>query len=291
MTTRSITVRAYAKINLSLHVDPVRPDGFHGVRTILQSIDVFDRLTCKSRRGAFEIDCSVPGVPTDRTNLVWRAAQHLWTTSGRGGTVRDTLVTIDKKIPMQAGLGGGSSDAAAALFALRRLWNVMVSDERLELIAAELGSDVPFFFVGGTALGLGRGEEIYPLEDLARLSVVLVLPPFGVTTKDAYRWFDESSPPPSAPAGFLPGTWLAARPLSNMLEPPVAKRHPAIADYARRLKDAGAMMAAMSGSGSTVFGVFASPRAASAAVRHLSKPLKKEGARIVSTRFLPRRRA
>ena len=186
-----ITLRAFAKINLSLRVSSVRADGFHDVRTILQAIDLFDRVKCEALRGPFQIRCDMPGVPTDRTNLVWKAAQLLWDAAERSGEPRNTVVTLQKNIPMKAGLGGGSSDAAAALLGLRRLWKLRVPDEQIHALAARLGSDVPFFLVGGTALGLGRGEEVYPLENLPPYRVVLVIPPFGVATNDAYGWFDE----------------------------------------------------------------------------------------------------
>ena len=107
---------------------------------------------------------------------MWKAAQLLWEAAGRDGEPRNTVVTLQKKIPMKAGLGGGSSDAAAALLGLRRLWKLRVPDEQIHALAARLGSDVPFFLVGGTALGLGRGEEVYPLENLPRYWVVLVDP-------------------------------------------------------------------------------------------------------------------
>ena len=112
----------------------------------------------------------MPGVPTDRTNLVWKAAQLLWEAAGGRGEPRNTIVTLRKHIPMQAGLGGGSSDAAAALLALRRLWKLRVPDEELHGWPRAVGSDVPFFLVGGTALGLGRGGEVSPLENLPALS-------------------------------------------------------------------------------------------------------------------------
>jgi len=188
----SITLRAFAKINLSLRVSGARSDGFHDVQTILQAISLFDRVTCEVRRGSFQVRCDMPGVPTDRTNLVWKGAQLLWEAAGRGGEPRDAVVTLQKKIPMKAGLGGGSSDAAAALLGLRRLWKLRVPDEQIHELAARLGSDVPFFLVGGTALGLGRGDEVYPLENLPRHCVVLAIPPFGIATQDAYRWFDEA---------------------------------------------------------------------------------------------------
>ena len=130
----------------------------------------------------------MPGVPTDDRNLVWKAAQLLWEASGRSGEPKGAIVTLQKHIPMMAGLGGGSSDAAAALIGLRRLWKVRVSDDQVHALASRLGSDVPFFLLGGTALGLGRGDELYPLANLPRYWVVLAIPPFGIATPDAYRW-------------------------------------------------------------------------------------------------------
>jgi 4-diphosphocytidyl-2-C-methyl-D-erythritol kinase len=279
----SVTLRAFAKINLSLRITSTRPDGFHDVRTILQTVDLFDRVICAARRGPFRIDCDMPGVPTDRTNLVWKAARLLWDAAGRSGEPRNTVVTLQKNIPMMAGLGGGSSDAAAALLGLRRLWKLRLTDAHVHALAATLGSDVPFFLVGGTALGLGRGHDVYPLENLPAYAVVLVIPPFGVATHDAYRWFDERGW--TARPSHLPGTWLdRAEPLVNDLEGPVIHRHPAIGQLKQRLTDHGAVMAAMSGSGSTVFGVFTSAGAANRAARALTK----EGERVLITRFLGR---
>src|SRR5688500_8885988 len=126
----SLTLRAFAKINLSLRITSARSDGFHEVRTILQAIDLFDRVKCAARRGPFEIRCDMPGVPTDRTNLVWKAAHLLWQAAGRTGEPRHAMVTLQKGIPMKAGLGGGSTDAAAALLGLRKLWKLRVPDEQ-----------------------------------------------------------------------------------------------------------------------------------------------------------------
>ena len=282
----SVTLHAFAKINLSLRVSSARPDGFHDVRTILQAIDLVDRVKCVSRRGPFQIRCDTPGVPADRTNLVWKAAQLLWQAAGRDGEARDAVVMLQKNIPMQAGLGGGSSNAAAALLGLRRLWRVRVPDEQIHALAATLGSDVPFFLVGGTALGLGRGEEVYPLEHLPRYWVVLVVPPFGIATRDAYEWFDERAWTSSV--SYLPGTWLGrTTPLVNDLEAPVAARHPVITQLRQRFTDRGALLAAMSGSGSTVYGIFEAHSAAARAAR----AFRKEGVQVLSARFLPRRRA
>ena len=290
----SITLPAFAKINLSLRVTGVRADGFHGVETILQAIDLSDRVTCARRRGPFEIRCDMPGVPTDSTNLAWKAADALWKAAGRDGEPRDAVITLQKNIPTQAGLGGGSSNAAAALRALRKLWKLPVADEEVHAVAARLGSDVPFFLVGGTALGLGRGDEIYPLEQLPRHWVVLAIPPFGVATQDAYRWYD-AAPQKRGRVRFSStgGVEDRTRPLfhhvrfANDLEAPVIERHPEIGQLKQRFTDCGAIMAAMSGSGSTVFGVFASGTAAKAAAR----ALKGDGVRVLTGRFLRRKRA
>jgi 4-diphosphocytidyl-2-C-methyl-D-erythritol kinase len=290
----SVTLRAFAKINLSLRVSSARPDGFHEVRTILQAIDLFDRVKCESLRGPFQIRCDMSGVPTDRTNLVWKAAQLLWDEAERSGEPCNTVVTLHKSIPMKAGLGGGSSDAAAALLGLRRLWTLRVPDERIHALAAKLGCDVPFFLVGGTALGLGRGEEVYPLENLPPYHVVLAIPPFGIATNDAYGWLDAkrlrepfSTDAPERASGspfgsYLPDTWLGrTTPLVNDLEGPVVARHPVIGQLKQRFTESGALMAAMSGSGSTVFGVFTSGAAARRAARGWSTG----GARVMTARF------
>ena len=291
---RSVTIAAHAKINLSLRIGDKRADGFHDVRTILQSIELADRVICEPSRGPFKIVCSTPGVPADRTNLVWRAAQRLWEAAARKGEFRDVRITLDKRIPAKAGLGGGSSDAAAALVALRRLWKLTVTDQALYAIAATLGSDVPYFLIGGTALGLGRGEDVYPLDDLPRLWVVLIFPPFGIATADAYRWLDDMRQNEAIlpgglssvrSSGRLPGTWLGSGvPLSNDLEPPIVERHPVIGKLKDQLMKMGAAMAAMSGSGSTVFGVFTTERAAKGAAKQLARL----GADVRATRFLPR---
>ncbi|HKY21742.1 MAG TPA: 4-(cytidine 5'-diphospho)-2-C-methyl-D-erythritol kinase [Vicinamibacterales bacterium] len=280
----SVTLRAFAKINLSLRVQGVRADGFHEVQTILQTIDLFDRVTCATWRGSFEIRCMKPGVPTDRTNLVWIAARYLWRAGGRDGQPRDAYVALEKNIPMQAGLGGGSSNAAAALLGLRRIWKLRVANDELAAIAAQIGSDVPYFLVGGTALGLGRGDEVYPLEELPRLWVVLVLPPFGVATKDAYEWLDAQETRPPSSGQILRGF---PTPLTNDLEAPVIERHPIINRLKTRLRAEGAVLAAMSGSGSTVFGVFTAERSARAAARKLEK----SGADVRWARFQRRARA
>ena len=188
----TVTVRAHAKINLDLRVLGTRPDGFHDLRAVFQSLELHDTLTFVARKGPFALRCRQPGVPLDCTNLVWRAAGALWRTQGRDAEPRDVSVTIAKHIPICAGLGGGSANAAATLAALVRLWRVSLAPWQLHDVAASLGADVPFFLWGGTVLGLDRGDTIYQLVDLPTYWVVIVLPHAGVSTADAYAWYDEA---------------------------------------------------------------------------------------------------
>src|SRR5205814_5859 len=164
----SVSIRAHAKINLDLRVLGMRADGFHELRTVFQALTLHDTIRCIPRDGPFAIECSSAGVPLDQSNLIWRAAQTLWRALRRPGEVRDVVVQLEKHIPLQAGLGGVSADAAATLMALAHTWRVPVKPSQLTDVAAHIGSDVPFFLSGGTALGLGRGEEVYPLADLPR---------------------------------------------------------------------------------------------------------------------------
>ena len=272
---RPVTVRAHAKINLDLRVLGTRPDGFHELRTVYQMLALHDTIDCIPRLGPFAIECDAAGVPLDRSNLAWKAAETLWRALRREGPVRDVLIRLHKRIPIQGGLGGGSSDAAATLLALVRAWRVRVRQSQLVDVAAALGADVSFFLAGGTALGLGRGDEIYPLVDLPRHWVVLLVPGFGVSTADAYGWYDlerdHSRVPMVREPQHVPGPWPSrAAQMINDLEAPVARHHPEIDQMKAALRRAGALAAAMSGSGSTVFGLFQKRQEAVAAVERLS---------------------
>jgi 4-diphosphocytidyl-2-C-methyl-D-erythritol kinase len=227
-------------------------------------------------------------VPLDEKNLVWKAAAALWKALGRGGDPSDTVITIEKAIPIQAGLGGGSADAAAALQVLARLWGGAPLS-LLREVASGVGSDAPFFLSGGTALGLGRGEEIYPLVDLPRHWIVVVRPPFGVSTVGAYQWYDEDRAvgvrEPRGELQILPVPWPSrAAQMINDLEAPVMRRHPEIGAIKAALREHGAVAAAMSGSGSAVFGLFRTRPGAARAVL----PLSKIAAAVVLSRTLTR---
>lgn len=285
----TLSFPAFAKVNLDLRVLGIRADGYHDLRTIFQSLALADLVTVTRRRGPFELVCDDPLVPTDRHNLVWKAASLLWRSARLGrGQPQDLHVALRKRIPSEAGLGGGSANAAVMLMALNRLWNVGLDGPSLARIAARLGADVPFFLAGGTALGLGRGDDIYPLPDLPRVYVVVVRPGFGVSTVEAYRWYDEDitrgrrePPPRPRPPGWP--AWAAS--LRNDLERPVLRHHPTIGRIRQQLMDAGAVAASMSGSGSAVFGLFERADAARRTARDLSRP----GWTVVATRTLSRR--
>lgn len=294
MSTRPIAARAFAKINLDLRVGAVQPDGYHAVRTVLQSLRLHDTLTFTARPGTLTLACDTPGVPLDQRNLVWKAAALLHrAVRRRTGEPSGVHVGLVKRIPSEAGLGGGSSDAAATLLALTRLWRLDLDLPSLLRLAADLGADVPFFLAGGSVLGTGRGDDVSPLVEGPATEVVLVKPPFGVSTPEAYRWFDEDGPRRGGrTARRLPGTWPAwARGVRNDLEAPVARRRPAILRIVRRLTALGADYAAMSGSGSAVFGLFPDrPSAARAAAALASGGVQTWHTRTLSRAAVARER-
>jgi 4-diphosphocytidyl-2-C-methyl-D-erythritol kinase len=297
-TSSVVRVRAFAKINLSLRVMGARPDGYHDLRTIFQSIALHDTLIVERARGPLRLECDDRDCPTDATNLVWRAAAAAWKASGGRGQPRDLVIKLTKDIPIQAGLGGGSSDAAATLRALSRIWRV--NEEQLPALAASLGADVPYFLQGGTVLGLDRGDVLFPLVDEPPAWVTLVIPSFGISTKDAYAWFDQDrahlGPELARPrvqrqaaAGrrkLRPYDSISdpRQQLQNDLEAPVARRHPEIARIVSALRKAGATRAAMSGSGSAVFGLFPTRAAAT----HAMLVTAGRGRRIILTRTVTR---
>ena len=286
---RALTLRPFAKVNLMLRVGARQADGYHEVRTVLQAIGIFDSLTFTSRKGPFALQSRVPGLAMDESNLVWRAAAALWRAAGKPGTPRDAHVKLDKAIPMAAGLGGGSADAAAALVGLNHLWDLRCQPQQLVRIARELGADVPFFLQGGTAFGTGRGDEIFPVDDIARFGVVLIKPSFGVSTADAYGWLDADRAAGTEasvrePRALDVGWTGHPLTIANDLEAPVARRHPGIEEMIAACLREGAVAAAMTGSGSAVFGLFREAVAARAA-----KKLHRPDWLVLLTRTLSRR--
>jgi 4-diphosphocytidyl-2-C-methyl-D-erythritol kinase len=273
---REIRIPAFAKVNLRLDVLGKRADGYHELRTIFQTVSLHDTLHFRPGR--------VPGITLKvqgngqlsqegvEKNLVYRAVDAL----RRELKVRPGVeILLQKKIPAGRGLGGGSSDAAAALLGYLQLTRKRLDPTRLMEIAASLGADVPFFLLGGRALGIGRGDEIYPLPDIPKKTLLIVSPKdIHVPTPDAYRWLHA---PELASLTKFAAThklfefcalcWSSqGERLSNDFEAAVFRRHPRLAQIRRALLQAGASGALLAGSGSAVFGVFPSPAKARRAV-------------------------
>jgi 4-diphosphocytidyl-2-C-methyl-D-erythritol kinase len=267
----SIQSHSHAKINWTLDVLFKREDGYHELRTIYQTVSLHDELRISETSGPIEIACEDPRVPCDDSNLAFKAALLLREVTG---TSKGARIEIEKRIPVAAGLGGGSSNAAVTLLALIKLWQIEIDERELIRIAARLGSDVPFFLIGGTALGVGRGEEVSPVEQVHCEHLLLVNPGFAVSTRDAYEKLSRLTRPQAA--SIIPFTLPAAKGISglplaarNDLEEPVLAAYPEIAEVKRRLMSLGARHALMSGSGATVFGVFDNSEMASRAESEL----------------------
>lgn len=249
-------ISAAAKVNLALEVLGKRADGYHEIATVMQAVDLSDRLTLEDAP-TLEVRTSAPGVPTDERNLAYRAAAALQAAAKVEGGAR---ITLDKRIPVAAGLGGGSTDAAATLVGLNRLWHLHWPLEQLDELAIGLGMDVPFFLRGGAALGTGRGERLTAIPS-AVLALVLVNPRFPVSTAETYgrvtpvMYSDGRHSRVMAEALARRGAGRVAGSLYNGLELAMRNGYPQIGHMEAALTAAGALGAMMSGSGPTVFGV------------------------------------
>jgi 4-diphosphocytidyl-2-C-methyl-D-erythritol kinase len=266
---KPVRLPAFAKINLRLHVMGKRPDGYHELRTIFQAISLHDTLTLSlASNGKISLETTDADLPTGSDNLVCRALEAIRAEIGFRAGIHAKL---EKRIPVARGLGGGSSDAATALIGAMRLLGKKLPLERLTEIAAGLGADVPFFLLGGRAVAVNRGDEIYPLPDAPKRSIVVVSPKgIGVSTRDAYQWVSqELTNRAKAPSiwGFCALCWSRSGALSNDFEKPVFDRHPRLGEIRAGLLKRGAADAALAGSGSAVFGVFQNPAQARRAAR------------------------
>ncbi len=270
-----ITLRAHAKINLNLKVLRLRPDGLHDIDSIVQTISLHDTLTLEQAPGdSLDLTVDPPEVPAGPDNLVFKAWDRISGTLSRTRQ-RGVRMRLEKRIPIGAGLGGGSSDCAAALAGLSRLWGIGLAQDQMQALAAGLGSDVPFFLTGGTARLRGRGTEVEPLPDLLGHSLVLVYPRRPLLTRDVYAQVQEPLTPP-AETGSMPsfgpaehaavGDWVR---VGNDLERGARRLCPVIGEVKGCLLDVGARSAAMSGSGSAVFGAFEDAAAADRAAREV----------------------
>jgi 4-diphosphocytidyl-2-C-methyl-D-erythritol kinase len=281
-TPRRVTLRSFAKVNLDLRVLHRRPDGFHEIRSLFHTISLADRVTLDfqpSRQTEIRTACAGVPLPQEQ-NLAHRAAVAFFERTNARGKL---AISIDKQIPLGGGLGGGSSNAASLLLALPALTGKALALADLLDLAAGLGSDVPFFLLGGAAIALGRGEELYPAPDLPAIHGLLVAPGVSISTPEAYRSLargGESAAsarivrefssqiaglcqPSTAGDSILRGLGFGTGGLGvNHFEEPVFQAHPALRKAKRTLLRLGAAHAMMSGSGSSLFGLFDSAAAA-----------------------------
>ena len=325
----TVTVRSFAKINLGLYIGAARADGFHDLRTAYQTIALHDVIRVSVGRGrGIEIACTNqdPRVPLDASNTCHRIATRVLDELGAN---RKVTVEIEKRLPVQGGLGAASSNAVATMIALElALKKKLPAAVRLR-IAAEIGSDLPLFLVGGTALGVGRGEEVYPLPDLPSVPIVVVTPEVGVSTPRAFvdwdallkssqhtsfgrltraggsdRLFEVGCVLSSWLSGFTSGSPNTGAPakggsrgekllldlvrtgIENDFEKVVFPQYPELRDIKGALERAGSKYASLSGSGSSLYGLFRSTAEATRAAGRL----RKQGLRAVATRTLTRRK-
>jgi len=316
----TVSARSFAKINLGLRIGPPRSDGFHQLLTVYQTIALHDLIRVTVKRGSgIEIRSADSRVPTDDSNTCFRIVDRARAVLGAKGRV---LIEIEKRLPVQGGLGGASANAVATLLALERaLKKSLPAAERFR-VAAEVGSDLPLFLVGGTTLGTGRGEQVFPLPDLPALPCVVVTPEVGVSTPKAFAAWDRlhstgdakltalhpsdrmdelgrdlsawlSMPYSGAPSGSLksggragnPLLWLVRAGIKNDFEEVVFPEYPELREGKRALERVGAEYASLSGSGSTLYGLFASRAAATGG----AVKLRKQGWAAQATALLTRR--
>jgi 4-diphosphocytidyl-2-C-methyl-D-erythritol kinase len=275
---RAVRLKSHAKVNLGLEVLGLREDGYHELRTLFQTIDLHDDLILRPRPRGVSVVCDHPAVPRDGANLAVRAAEDLRRHAGIGAGVE---IHLEKRIPVGGGLGGGSSNAATVLLGLDRLWRLGLGPAGLHPLARRLGADVPYFLLVGTALGLGRGDEVYPLRRQLRGWVVLVDPGLPVSTARVFARVDASLTPRENSTSIfhfvsreLEGVG-GYRLLVNDLEEAAMEEAPALRERVVRVRDVlrgeGARVAALSGSGSSFFGLFGGVGAARRAARALEK--------------------
>jgi len=252
------------KVNLILNILGRRPDGFHELETVMMPVPLTDVLGFESRPSGISLTCSHPELPVDRGNLVYRAAEVFFGATGISGGIS---VHLEKRLPLAAGLGGGSANAAVTLKALNELFGAPLTTDQVTQLAAGLGSDVPFFLQPGPALALGRGEQVTPTGELPALKgcgILLVHPGFGVPTAWAYQTLAGYPEAVRGRAGRA-AEWIevarsgdraaACRSLYNALEAPVLPKYPLLALFQAFFREQGALGTLMSGSGSTTFAI------------------------------------
>lgn len=252
-------IKAYAKINIALDVVGKREDGYHLLKMIMQTVDLYDEIEIKKICSGIELSCNKPYVPIDERNLAYKAAYLFKETYN----IKDGVsINLTKNIPVSAGMAGGSTDAAAVLKLMNRLFNINATDEELRRLGLKLGADVPYCINGGTALCEGIGEKITQLKPFKDKIIVIVKPPFGVSTKEVYKSFDLSK------VVYHPNVdniieamnnddiHFVANNMKNLLENVTLRKHRVISNIKERMRSLDALGTMMSGSGPTVFAFF-----------------------------------
>lgn len=270
-TMNSITVKAYAKINIGLDVLGKRPDGYHDVSMIMQSVDLHDTVTIrKTRFKSITVDTNLYFLPTDRRNLAYKAVEVF---DGHHPIRCGLNIFINKRIPVAAGLAGGSTNAAAVLTGLNKMFQAGLSAEELMKLGVRIGADVPYCLLMGTALSEGIGEILKPIKPLPDCHILLVKPNISVSTKYVYEnlRLNDSIRHPDIPAMIEAieesDLYRLASLMENILETITIKEYPIIGGIKEKMKDLNALASVMSGSGPTVFGIFDSRQKAENAYR------------------------
>ena len=270
-----ITRKAYAKINLGLDVTGKRADGYHIVRMIMQNVDLFDTLDFEDNEtGEIVLTASSPKIPTDDSNLICKVAKQL---QDKFNVKKGANINLVKRIPVAAGMAGGSTDGAAAYIALNELWNLGLSKEELCKLAVNLGADIPYCIMGGTMLAEGIGEELTKVSDLPRCYIVIAKPAIDVSTGWVYKELDSKE---IVDHPDIDGIKRAIEKgdihemcdlIGNVLEPVTAGKYDEIGKIENILEDNGAIRAFMTGSGPTVFAIFDDKNKAEAALKEVEK--------------------
>jgi 4-diphosphocytidyl-2-C-methyl-D-erythritol kinase len=272
MTLNTQTGRAAAKINLAIDVLRKRPDGYHDVSMIMQSVALYDTITVRALKGEIKVTSNSDEIPSDKTNIVYKAAEYL---KIKYNVKEGVHINIDKSIPVAAGLAGGSADAALTLKLLNKAWDLRLSKNELLEAGKKLGSDVPFCMQGGTALAEGLGEKLTALRGIPDCLILLAKPPVSISTKEVYEGLkledvrqrpDIKNMIRCIDANDLEG--IAAN-MCNVLETVTIKKCPQIQEIKDKLVEYGALGSMMSGSGPTVFGIFKDNASAYNAYDHI----------------------
>lgn len=256
---RTIKLRAYGKINWVLDVISKRPDGYHEVEMIMQSVYLYDTITIAETYSGIKLNTNWDFIPIDENNIAYKAAKLIMESKGINCGVN---ICLHKNIPVAAGMGGGSADAAAVLLGLNKLWSLGLSICELKDMALSLGADVPFFMLGGTALACGVGEKLTPIKPLEDVIMLIVKPDFGVSTAQVYSMFEinkitERPDIPQMVDALRTGDLAAiGKNLCNVLEQIVCTMHPEVSELKQQMIRKGALGSLMSGSGPTVYGIF-----------------------------------